>query len=64
MQSQRSFFDPALIEKWGAAFIREDKIDGALARLIPKVSITKGSFSDPARDGHIPIEPPVSDPRT
>ena len=41
----RSFFDPALIERWGAAFIREDKIDAAFERLIPKAAITKGSFS-------------------
>jgi hypothetical protein len=45
MQSSRSFFDPTLIQKWGAAFIREDKVDEALARLIPNVRITKGSFS-------------------
>lgn len=45
MQSSRSFFDPTLIEQWGAAFIREDKVDQALARLIPNVRITKGNFS-------------------
>src|SRR5262245_19951848 len=44
----RSFFDPALIERWGVAFIREDKIDEALSRLIPKVHITKGRYSCPA----------------
>ena len=44
----RSFFDPALIERWGVAFIREDKIDEALGRLIPKVHITKGRYSCPA----------------
>lgn len=45
----RSFFDPALVERWGAAFIREDKIDEALGRLIPNVRITKGHYSCPAR---------------
>jgi nitrite reductase/ring-hydroxylating ferredoxin subunit len=49
MQSQRSFFDPLLIEAQGAAFIRENDIDGALKRLIPKCFISKGSFSYPAR---------------
>jgi nitrite reductase/ring-hydroxylating ferredoxin subunit len=43
-----SFFDPNLLEKWGGAFIREDKIDESLARLIPNVRITKGHFSYPA----------------
>lgn len=47
MPVNRSFFDPALIEKWGAAFIREDRVDEALARLIPNVRITKGSYSCP-----------------
>lgn len=47
MQPNRSFFDPALVERWGAAFIREDKVDQALAQLIPGVRITKGSFSCP-----------------
>lgn len=47
MQSPRAFFDPTLIERWGAAFVREDKVDEALARLIPNVRITKGSFSCP-----------------
>lgn len=45
----RSFFDPALVERLGAAFIREDKIDEALGRLIPKVRITKGHYRWPAR---------------
>jgi len=45
----RSFFDPTLVEKWGAAFIREDKIEESLARLIPKVYVTKGRFSYPSR---------------
>jgi hypothetical protein len=45
----RSFFDPSLIERHGAAFISEDEIDKALGRLIPKVHITKGSYSCPAR---------------
>jgi hypothetical protein len=45
----RSFFDPALIERWGTAFIREDKVDEALARLIPRVRITKGHYSYPGR---------------
>ena len=47
MSTGRSFFDPALIEKWGSAFIREDKVDEGLSRLIPNVRITKGSFSCP-----------------
>jgi hypothetical protein len=45
----RSFFDPNLIERHGAAFIREDEIDKALARLIPKAHVTKGRYSYPAR---------------
>lgn len=45
----RSFFDPALVERLGAAFIREDKIDEALGRLIPNVRITKGHYKWPAR---------------
>jgi len=45
----RSFFDPALVERLGVAFIREDKIDEALGRLIPNVRITKGHYSCPAR---------------
>ena len=45
MHPPRTFFDPTLIEKWGVAFIREDKVDEALARLIPKAHITKGHFS-------------------
>jgi len=49
MQTARSFFDPTLIERWGAAFIREDKVDEALAQLIPNVRITKGSYSYPGR---------------
>jgi hypothetical protein len=47
MASLRSFFDPALVEKWGSAFIREDKVDAALLRLIPRARITKGFFSCP-----------------
>jgi len=47
MQPSRSFFDPALLETWGEAFIREDKLDEALQRLIPGAHITKGSFSCP-----------------
>ena len=47
MQVPRSFFDSALLEKFGAAFISEDKVDEALRRLIPKAHITKGSFSCP-----------------
>jgi nitrite reductase/ring-hydroxylating ferredoxin subunit len=43
-----SFFDSNLLEKWGGAFIREDKIDESLSRLIPNVRITKGHFSYPA----------------
>ena len=45
----RSFFDPELIERLGVAFIREDKIDEALGRLIPKVHITKGRYLCPTR---------------
>jgi hypothetical protein len=41
----RAFFDPTLIENGGAAFIREDKLDEALRRLIPGACITKGSYS-------------------
>lgn len=44
-----SFFDPTLIERWGGAFIREDKVNEALARLIPRVHITKGHYSCPAK---------------
>ncbi len=44
-----SFFDPTLIERWGGAFIREDKVNEALTRLIPKVHITKGHYSCPAK---------------
>jgi nitrite reductase/ring-hydroxylating ferredoxin subunit len=40
-----SFFDPTLIEQRGAAFVREDKVDEALQRLIPNAHITKGSYS-------------------
>jgi hypothetical protein len=47
MQAPRSFFDTALLEKFGAAFISEDKVDEALRRLIPKAHITKGGFSCP-----------------
>jgi Rieske [2Fe-2S] domain len=47
MHSSRSFFDPTLVEKWGAAFIREDKVDEALGRLIPNVRVTKGGFTCP-----------------
>lgn len=43
-----SFFDPTLIERSGVAFIREDQIDKALGRLIPKVHITKGRYTHPA----------------
>ena len=34
MQVSRSFFDPSLLERHGAAFIREDKIDEALRQLV------------------------------
>lgn len=47
MPPTRSFFDPTLMEKWGVAFVREDKVDEALARLIPNARISKGSFSCP-----------------
>lgn len=43
----RSFFDPALIEEAGTAFIREDKVDDALRTLIPNAHITKGSYTTP-----------------
>lgn len=49
MASKLPFFDPALIERWGAGFIREDKIGESLARLIPGVRITKGRYSYPGR---------------
>ncbi len=42
-----SFFDPALLEAGGVAFIREDKVDEALRLLIPNAHITKGSFTCP-----------------
>ena len=45
----RSFFDPALIETWGGAFIREDKVEPMLRRLIPGCHITKGHFTFPGR---------------
>ncbi len=48
MAGRVSFFDPALLDSLGGAFIREDKIDEALARLIPKARLTKGHFSYPA----------------
>src|SRR4051794_23762180 len=44
-----SFFDPALVDRLGVAFIREDKIDEALGRLIPNVRITKGHYKYPTR---------------
>ena len=49
LSRMRSFFDPSLIERHGAAFIREGEVDKALARLIPKAHITKGHYSYPAR---------------
>ena len=45
----QSFFDPMLLEAWGGAFIREDKVDQSLQRLIPNCHITKGHFSYPSR---------------
>lgn len=48
----RSFFDPALIEEAGTAFIREDRVDEALKTLIPNVHVTKGSYSTP---GHAAV---------
>jgi hypothetical protein len=45
----RSFFDPTLLETWGGAFIREDKVEPMLQRLIPGCHITKGHFSYPGR---------------
>jgi hypothetical protein len=45
----RSFFDPALVERWGVAFVREDMIDEQLRRLIPNARITKGHYSCPGR---------------
>jgi nitrite reductase/ring-hydroxylating ferredoxin subunit len=47
MPSQLSFFDSALAEKWGAAFIREDKVEEGLKRLVPGAHISHGSFSCP-----------------
>jgi hypothetical protein len=44
-----AFFDPSLIEKWGVAFIREDKVEDALRKLIPGARITKGQYSYPGR---------------
>ncbi len=44
-----SFFDPNLLETWGGTFIREDKVDSSLKRLIPNCHITKGHFSYPSR---------------
>jgi len=43
-----AFFDPALIEQTGSAFIREDKLEESLKHLIPRACITKGSYSHPA----------------
>lgn len=45
MGALRSFFDPSLVESAGAAFIREDKVESALRRLMPKAHISKGSFT-------------------
>ena len=44
-----SFFDPSLLESEGGAFVREDKLDDALRRLIPRAHITKGRFVYPSR---------------
>lgn len=44
-----TFFDPALVEMFGAAFIREGKIDDALRRLVPRAHLSKGHFSYPGR---------------
>jgi nitrite reductase/ring-hydroxylating ferredoxin subunit len=44
-----AFFDPALFEQGGAAFIREGKLDEALRKLIPGASISKGCYSYPSR---------------
>jgi hypothetical protein len=49
MANKLPFFDPAIIERWGAGFIREDKIDESLARLLPGVHVTKGRYSYPGR---------------
>jgi Rieske [2Fe-2S] domain len=48
MQASRSFFDPSLLERHGAAFIREDKIDEALRQLIPSAHVSKGRYVHPA----------------
>jgi hypothetical protein len=49
MQSARSFFDQALVETEGVAFIREGKVDEALGRLIPRAHVTKGRYSSLTR---------------
>ncbi|HUK60461.1 MAG TPA: Rieske (2Fe-2S) protein [Stellaceae bacterium] len=44
-----SYFDPLVVEQWGGAFLREDKIEEALRRLIPNAAITAGRYSYPSR---------------
>lgn len=43
-----AFFDTALIEQEGSAFLREDKLEESLRHLIPRAHITKGHYSHPA----------------
>lgn len=40
-----AFFEPTLVEKWGVGFIREDKVDESLRKLIPNAHLTKGNYS-------------------
>ena len=44
-----AFFDPTLFERWESGFIREDKVDESLRKLIPGAHITKGHYSYPSR---------------
>ena len=44
-----TFFDPTLFERWDGAFIREDKVDESLRKLIPGAHISKGRYSYPGR---------------
>jgi hypothetical protein len=44
-----SFFDPHVVEQWGGAFLREDRIEEALRTLIPGAAITEGHYSYPSR---------------
>lgn len=44
-----AFFDPNLVEQWGAGFIHEGELDAALRKLIAGAHLTKGSYSCPGR---------------